>query len=142
METKEIELYGVAERIMFYTNWANGKGTWILRLITDETEWLVIVPEENDHYGLEDGEGAHLYVSGFEIAEGVFTAKHIDQWGRICSHCGKHHEEGFWIHEHEYACSDECAIAILGGKEAFDEAMNEYDDDANYNPICWVEWYN
>lgn len=72
----------------------------------------------------------------------VFTAKYLDQWGRICGHCGKQHEEGYWIQEYEYACSDECAIAIMGGKEQFDEAMNEYDDDANYNPICWVEWYN
>lgn len=140
---KEIELYGIAERLHFMTNWANGKGKWILRLITeDEGEPLVIVDDENDHFGLEDGERAHIYVSGYEVDEGVVVADFIDQWGRICSHCGKHHEEGYWIGEYEYACSDECAIAIMGGKEQFDEAMNEYDDDANYNPICWVEWYN
>jgi hypothetical protein len=132
---KEIELYGVVTAIQsleveyYFTIKEDG---------TDK-EYNVLVSEDNLDWELT--EGGHYYVSG-EFSLDVIVADYVDRWGRYCSHCGKHHEEGYWIGEHEYACSDECAIAILGGKEQFDEAMNEYEDDANYNPICWVEWYN
>ena len=109
--------------------------------LTDDDNNVYDVRVDDDCAEWDIKNGAHLYAEGV-LENGVLNATYVDRWGRYCSHCGKHHEEGYWINEHEYACSDECAIAILGGKEQFDEAMNEYEDDADYNPICWVEWYN
>lgn len=94
-----------------------------------------------EQYCQEPEPDDHIYVSAQE-KNGRLVATYMEQWGRICCHCGKHHEEGYWIDEYQYACSEACAISLMGGKENFDKAMDEYDDDADYNPICWVEWYN
>lgn len=136
---KTIEIWGICTRLVQQDD--------IYRIyLTDDngTTYQVSVSEYDVNCDLEVGR--HYYASGEDATEvmerpAVF-ASYVDEWGRYCWHCGKHHEEGFWIGEHEYACSEECAIALMGGKAEFDEAMAEYDDDADYNPICWVEWYN
>ena len=137
----EIEIYGVCTNYKFIED-------VIFATIQDENGTLYKVFIDEKDVDAEIEEGKHYCVIGEEgnvidwDKAHIIHARYFDNWGRYCSHCGKHHEEGYWIGEYEYACSDECAIALMGGKEAFDEAKNEYDDDANYNPICWVEWYN
>lgn len=107
--------------------------------LTDDDNNVYDVCVDDDCADWDIENGRHYCASG-TLENGVVRATYVDRWGRYCGHCGKHHTEGYWIGEYEYACSNECAIALMGGKEAFDEAMNEYDDDANYNPICWVDW--
>ena len=137
---KSIELWGIVSDCRECAKIDNLVKNYRFTITTDDGEkYNAFAIEPNMLYDLEDGK--HIYAKGV-IEDGVFVAGYVDRWGRYCDHCGKHHEEGYWIGEYEYACSEECAIALMGGKAEFDEAVAEYDDDANYNPICWVEWYN
>lgn len=141
MEKSITELWGVVAKV------ESMGGCYLITIRQDQTNdiWEILVDSNKMEVDRGDIEvGKHIYANGTkaECAKNGLFCQYIDRWGRYCSHCGKHHDEGYWIGEHEYACSDECAIALMGGKEQFDEAMNEYDDYANYNPICWVEWYN
>lgn len=122
----------------------NGKLCQSFRLYNEEfaNDFVVVIVTADTNVDWDIENGNHLYVSGEMNEQGEVIAEYVDRWGRYCSHCGKHHEEGYWIDEYQYACSEECAIALLGSKEALDKAKEEYDDDADYNPICWVEWYN
>lgn len=137
MEQNTIELYGVIGKVEYLH--AHGVS---VTLIEDETniEWeVVIVDKWVDSDYLK--EGFHVVAGGRKgYAKNQIFADYFERWGRYCNHCGKHHVEGFWINEHSYACSEECAIALLGGKKEFDDAMAEYDDYADCNPICWVLW--
>lgn len=74
----------------------------------------------------------------------LFHAECFGPWGRYCSHCGAHMVEGYYVQEHLYACSDECAIALYGGDEcAFNESivLDDNGDIADDSPTYWTEWY-
>lgn len=58
---------------------------------------------------------------------------------RVCSHCGKFMFEGYLL-DYQYACSDECAIALYGGYEKRlreDIRMSVEEDEGDY---FWTEW--
>ena len=96
--------------------------------------------DEDCYCDVEDGE--HIYAKGWIGEQGELVAGYVDRWGRHCDHCGKHHTEGYYINDYYYACSDECAYALMGGKEAF-EATFEYDEDgelADDSPTYWTTW--
>jgi hypothetical protein len=53
---------------------------------------------------------------------------------RICTNCGKKMTEGYYL-AGEYACSDECCLALYGGdKAAMEEDLSHADED-------WCETY-
>lgn len=141
---EKIELYGVAKRLHSYTNWTNDRKNWVIRLITDEEnkEILVIIDDEDEHYRLDDGEQRYVYVRGYMVNEGVMAAEYLDQSGRICSHCGKLHFEGYYVNENFYACSEECAIALCGSEQEFRDSIwvDEDGELAEDSPTYWTEW--
>ena len=54
---------------------------------------------------------------------------------RVCSHCGDFMYEGYLL-DYEYACSDECAIALFDGDEAaLREAIGDGEGD-----FFWTAW--
>lgn len=104
--------------------------------------WEIIIDEKHLYCDLETGK--YYQVEGFIITSGkrVILAHYMDDWGRYCDHCGKHHTEGWYVKEHMYACSDECAIALCEDEEDFragiivDENGDLTDDAYTY----WTEW--
>lgn len=76
--------------------------------------------------------------SGLEMSLMEVVAESCYLCSRICSHCGKVMLEGYYL-AGEYACSDECAIALYNGdKQAFEaDIANADDDDAE---VYWTEW--
>lgn len=58
---------------------------------------------------------------------------------RICSHCGKFMDEGYYL-DGEYACSDECAIAVYDGDEKqFRDDVSHAEEDGC--ETYWTDWY-
>ena len=67
-----------------------------------------------------------------------FVLDHADNL-RVCTHCGRFMTEGYLL-ETQYACSDECAIALYEGDEAqlredIRASVEEEDGD-----FFWTEW--
>lgn len=134
----QIEIYGVITKIT-----AISAHDVIIDVKEEGTNkvWEVLLTNDMRlHFDLE--EGVHVYACGEKALGGIF-AEYVDEWGRICSHCGKHHTEGWYVNEDFYACSDECAIALCDGDEdAFragiivDENGDLTDDAYTY----WTEW--
>ena len=57
---------------------------------------------------------------------------------RRCNHCGKPMKEGYYLGG-EYACSDECALALYHGDKAqMDEDLSHADEDDG--ECYWTEW--
>ena len=57
---------------------------------------------------------------------------------RRCDHCGKPMKEGYYLGG-EYACSDECALALYHGDKAqMDEDLSHADEDDG--ECYWTEW--
>lgn len=132
METKSMELYGVVTKVESL----HARG--ILLNVTEDktgTEWEVIIDDKRVDCELE--EGLHVYVKGVKavIAKNGIFADYVGEWGRICSHCGKHHEEGYYSENTGlYACSDECLNALYTKEEIEEEREHEW--------LFWTEWYN
>lgn len=58
---------------------------------------------------------------------------------RKCDHCGKPMKEGYYLGG-EYACSEECAIALYNGDKAQFEDDLEQDELHNYGEVYYTEW--
>lgn len=58
---------------------------------------------------------------------------------RVCSHCGKHFHEGYFLGD-EYACSEECAVALYGGDRELFEADLEAEEEAGTTECYWSVW--
>lgn len=57
---------------------------------------------------------------------------------RCCDYCGKPMKEGYYLFG-EYACSDECCLALFNGdKEQMDESLKDELGDNDY--YYWTEW--
>lgn len=131
METNNIELYGTI------TKFVRLDEDTILLYVTEkdtDTEWKVLAMAEK--VDCEPEEGLHVYIKGETGVQrhGIF-ADYVDRWGRICSHCGKHHEEGYYSENTgEYACSDECLHKLFTEEEREEEREREW--------LFWTEWYN
>lgn len=60
---------------------------------------------------------------------------------RTCSHCGKGMHEGYCLGELEYACCDECAIALYDGdEEQFRADLDEEERDCGSTECYWTVW--
>ena len=90
----------------------------------------------NHDWGIEVEEGTHYCAIGEEVEEQgrtILKADYFDQWGRYCSHCGKHHTEGYYSENTGlYACSDECL------NELYTE--QEIEEEREYEWLFWTEW--
>lgn len=59
---------------------------------------------------------------------------------RRCSHCGKPMKEG-WLLGDEYACSEECAIALYDGdKEQFENDLEMEEQECGSTDCYWTQW--
>lgn len=123
----QIEIYGKV------LHWEKiNDDTYLIILKEDETnkEWEVLVMEDDLHWYLDDSR--HFYVRGEMVLGGV-VAECADRWGRICSHCGKHHTEGYYSENTGlYACSDECLTHLYTEEEIMEEREQEW--------LFWTEW--
>lgn len=63
---------------------------------------------------------------------------------RVCDHCGKFITEGYYL-AGEYACSEECAIALYTNntyeerKQQFESDL-QFDEDNCTGECYWTEW--
>lgn len=85
---------------------------------------------------------AELIASNIEGAnkeiKNTFMGLFDDTPFRLCDHCGKFFEQGYILGT-EYACSDECAIALYDGNEEQLRAdLDEEGDEIYYSD--WSEW--
>lgn len=109
-------------------------------LSSDKGVYKVFVRHEDTEWDIENG--GHYWASGMEIADGLMIATSVDRWGRVCDTCGKWHTEGYYV-DGEYACSEECAIALYDGDaDAFnaDLALLDNPATADYAETYWTEW--
>lgn len=59
---------------------------------------------------------------------------------RICSHCGKRFHEGYYLGD-EYACSEECAVALYGGdRELFEADLEMEENEPDTTECYWSVW--
>lgn len=59
---------------------------------------------------------------------------------RICSHCGKRFHEGYYLGD-EYACSEECAVALYGGdRELFEVDLEMEENEPGTTECYWSVW--
>lgn len=59
---------------------------------------------------------------------------------RVCSHCGARFHEGYFL-GNEYACSDECAVALYGGdREQFEADLEAEEEEAGTTECYWSIW--
>ena len=67
-----------------------------------------------------------------------------DNWigFRICTNCGAKMKEGYML-AGEYACCDECAIALYkGDKEQLQSDLDEEWLSPGSTDCIWTEWYD
>ena len=124
----QIEIYGVITKIT-----AVSAHDVIINVKEEGTNkvWEVLLANDMRlHFDLE--EGVHVYARGEKALGGIF-AEYVDEWGRICSHCGKHHTEGYYSENTGlYACSDECLEHLYTEAEIMEEREQEL--------LFWTEW--
>lgn len=93
---------------------------------------LVATPENVAEVIADNIEGAGM------DTKRTFMGLFDDTPFRLCDHCGKFFEEGY-ILVTEYACSDECAVALYDGNEdALRADLAEEGDEIYYSD--WSEW--
>lgn len=78
-----------------------------------------------------------LEITDVEVV--TLTAETLDVEIRKCSTCGKPMKEGYYI-DGEYACCEECAIALYDGDKAQFEDDLEQDEIHNYGVVYYTEW--
>jgi hypothetical protein len=139
METN-VSLRGTASAVS--TIYVNRREYHTFLLICEDKTYRVYVRhEDTECIDIEDGD--HYSASGIEIADGIVIATSVDEWGRVCDVCGKWMNEGYWIGEVNYACSEDCALHYYGGdKEAFeaDLALLNDPESADSADTYWTSW--
>lgn len=75
-----------------------------------------------------------------ETADGIVAAtpEPDDENVRRCDHCGKPMKEGYYLGG-EFACSDECALALYHGDKAQMDEDLSHADEAD-GECYWTEW--
>ena len=135
MKTKAIEIWGVC------TRFEKGDDFYRIYLETEQGETMqVSVSEWDVHDDVEVGR--RYYAKGDDATEAMgqpaLFADYFDQWGRYCSVCGKHHEEGYYDESTcFYFCSDECLHQYHTDAE-----IAELQEDEDDLVLYWTEWYN
>lgn len=132
-----IELYGVITKITAIS--AHNVIVDVKEEGTGKVWEVVLADDMRIHFDLEVG--VHVYARGEKALGGIF-ADYIDEWGRYCSHCGKHMTEGWYVKEYMYACCDECAIALCEDEEDFRAGIivDENGDLTDEAYTYWTEW--
>lgn len=129
-----MEIWGIC------TDFLQQDDIYRIYLKTDEgTIYQVSVQDMDVHEKPEIGR--HYYAKGDDATETMkkpaIFADYVDRWGRYCSHCGKHHEEGYYDEGAGlYACSDECLFAL--NKDDLEGLEEEREEGI----VFWTEWYN
>lgn len=142
MTVEEIRLFGTATGVQGHEITRRYFESFTLTTEEGKT-YEVLAKKDTIECDIEDDK--RFYVRGIEVADGVVVAIEVEQWGRYCDVCGKWHVEGYWVGECDYACSEECAIALFDGdKEAFEAELALLDDDETADGCCtyWTAWEN
>ena len=134
---ENITLYGIATNVHLCHIHRGSCYTFLLNC-AEKGIYRVYVRNGDNEDDLEDG--GHYCACGFEIAEGIVMATSCHLWGRICDVCGKWHEEGYWVGECEYACSEDCAISLYDGDaDAFHADLALLNNPATADD-CYTYW--
>lgn len=142
MEVKDIRLFGTASGVQGHEITRRYFESFTLTTEEGKT-YEVLAKQDTIECDIEDDK--RFYVRGIEVADGVVVAIEVEMWGRYCDVCGKWHVEGYWVGECDYACSEECAIALFNGdKEAFEAelALLDNDETADDCYTYWTAWEN
>ena len=120
------------------TSYTRVKDMWHVVLTDDaNNEHSIAISDMNVNCDVETG--AHYFALGEQIENGLILGTCLEEWGRICDHCGKWHEEGYYSENTGmYFCSEECLRAEYT-QEEIDEEM--IDEDGN-GDLYWTEWDN
>ena len=131
---QNVSLRGIAKEVS--TIYVNRRTYHVFTLQgAEDGSHKVYVRHEDTECDIEDG--CHLWVAGFETESGIVIATSVDEWGRICDHCGTWHTEGYYSENTGmYFCSDECLKAKYTQEEIDEEII---DDDGN-GYLYWTEW--
>jgi hypothetical protein len=140
MVMEGLEIYGIIANVE-YKN-VKGRTFASFQICSEDACYNVIAPIDTIECDLDNCH-IHICVLGIKL-DNYVLALSVDRWGRYCDNCGKWHLEGYCIGDGmEYACSEECAIALYGGdKEALyadmpvDEDNNLTDDAVTY----WTQY--
>ena len=129
---KGVKIWGVC------ASYTRVKDLWHVVLKDDAgNEHSITISDMNVNCDVEAG--AHYFALGEQIENGLILGTCLEEWGRICDHCGKWHEEGYYS---EYTrmcfCSEECLKAEYT-QEEIDEEM--IDEDGNGH-LYWTAWEN
>lgn len=135
-----MKLYGVVTEI----TGISGQDVFVkVKEFEGENVWEIILSSMFLNFDLT--KGVHVHVRGEKSLENrnMIIADYIDEWGRICDVCGKWMNEGYYVGECNYACSEDCAIYLYDGDaNAFraDLALLDNPDTADNAPTYWTEW--
>ena len=144
MKKETNEVYGIVSNIDKYQPSRIDAMHYSFTITDDENgkEWSVIAPSTAIHWHFDNDDHKHYYVRGIQLNENTIIASYVDRWGRYCEHCGKHHTEGYYVNELNYACSEECAIALCGSEQDFRDSiwLDEDGELAEDSPTYWTEW--
>ena len=73
-----------------------------------------------------------------EMYESLCLEEKLDENVRRCDHCGKPMKEGYYLGG-EYACSDECCLALYNGdKKQMEEDLSHAEED--FSECYYTEW--
>lgn len=103
--------------------------------LSDEGEWRIYLDADSDKCI------DVIAIQPPQSPEAPQTAEcPADSNYRVCSHCGKHFHEGYFLGD-EYACSEECAVALYGGdRELFEADLEAEEEEAGTTECYWSVW--
>lgn len=125
-----IKIWGVC------TSYTRVKDLWHITIKDKQGEHIVVASDMQVNCDIEcDG---HYFVLGETIGS-IVLGTCVEEWGRICDHCGKWHAEGYYSENTGmYFCSEECLKAEYTQEEIDEEIIDE--DGNGY--LYWTEWEN
>ena len=103
--------------------------------LSDEGEWRIYLDADSDKCI------DVIAIQPPQSPEAPQTAEcPADSNYRVCSHCGKHFHEGYFLGG-EYACSEECAVALYGGdREQFEADLEMEETEPGTTECYWSVW--
>lgn len=119
------------------TSYERAKDLWSITLKDEDgKEFTYVISDMQVNCDVELGR--HYFAIG-EQCKASILGTCMEEWGRYCDHCGKHHEEGYYSENTGmYFCSEECLRAEYTQEEIDAEMV---DEDGN-GDLYWTEWYN
>lgn len=128
---KNIKILGVC------TSYTRVKDLWEVTLKDAQSnEQTIVISDMQVNCDVECDR--HYFALG-EQANTTILGTCLEEWGRYCDHCGKHHTEGYYSENTGmYFCSEECLKAEYTQEEIDEEIIDENGDGYLY----WTEWEN